>query len=66
MECLNCEGKTSVVETIKFAGTVYRRRKCTACKDSFWTEELEIIHKQAIRDALAFKKAKYRVGKELE
>lgn len=66
MECLNCEGKTSVVETIKFAGTVYRRRRCTACNYIFWTEELEITDMRAVRDALAFKKAKYRAGNEME
>ena len=63
MECLNCEEKTAVIESIKFAGTVYRRRRCTSCNYIFWTEELEIIDMQGVREALAFKKDNYRTKK---
>lgn len=64
MECLECESKTAVMESITYAGTVYRRRKCKTCKHIFWTEELEVMNMLGVREALAFKKDKYRNREE--
>ena len=65
MECVNCDdGKTIVVDSIKYGGTVLRRRKCTLCGYLMWTEELEVYDKQSVRDAIAYKQQKYRDKKE--
>jgi hypothetical protein len=65
MECLNCEcEKTGVLNTIKYAGTIYRERKCPACGAKFWTEELEVTDISIIRDAVAFRMMKYRDRKK--
>lgn len=61
MECLNCDdGKTRVINTIKYAGTVYRSRACSSCGHKFWTEEIEVNNLADIRAAEAYKKMKYR------
>lgn len=61
MECLNCDdGKTGVITTIKYAGTVYRNRECCNCGYRFWTEEIGVIDLADIRAAEAYKKMKYR------
>lgn len=59
MECLTCGGDTKVSNSIKYAGTVYRQRKCLDCSSIFWTEELEVVEPQFVRDALKFKRGKY-------
>lgn len=63
MDCIECDGKTRVTDSIAYAGTVYRHRKCLACGLKFWTEEIVAENKYDIRDALSFKKAKYRDNK---
>ncbi|MCM1221747.1 MAG: hypothetical protein NC548_45485 [Lachnospiraceae bacterium] len=41
-ECPECGNKTKVLDSRKFAGAVYRKRKCKDCNFTFYTEELEI------------------------
>lgn len=58
--CPECDCKTTVVDSVEYAGAVYRRRKCKICGFSFHTEETEITDdEQIIRDAQAYKKWKY-------
>lgn len=45
MECPECGGKTVVVNSRKYAGAVYRKRKCTKCNYRFFSEEMEIDRK---------------------
>lgn len=56
MECLNCDGKTKVEDSICYAGSVYRRRKCLECGFAYWTEELEVIDHKIITEAQRYKK----------
>lgn len=39
MNCPHCDGKLHVYETRQVEGTVYRRRHCAPCNDTFVTEE---------------------------
>ena len=55
MDCLNCKGKTKVDDSIRYAGSVYRRRKCLACKFSFWTEEREVVNRKIVAEAYKYK-----------
>ena len=45
MECPECGGKTIVVNSRKYAGAVYRKRKCVECNYQFFSEEMEIDRK---------------------
>ena len=62
MDCLNCGCETKVVDSIPYADTVYRRRKCLTCGFVYWTEELEVIDKKIIADARRHKKLKEKKG----
>ncbi len=42
MECPECSNKTKVLDTRKYSGAVYRKRKCKSCGFTFWTEEIEL------------------------
>lgn len=65
MECLNCDdGKTIVIDSIKYAGTVLRKRKCQLCSSVVWTEELEVEDLDTVREALSYKQRKYRANKK--
>lgn len=57
MECTKCEGKTKVVDTRRFAGTQYRKRKCLVCGNIFWTSEEEADPLE-IKDLYAYMAAK--------
>jgi len=59
MNCKYCDGDTAVKESIKFAGTVYRRRKCKECNKAFWTEEIEVENKYDIYNVTSYKRYKY-------
>lgn len=41
MDCRQCGGKTGVVDSRRYMGTIYRKRTCEACNISFWTVEDE-------------------------
>lgn len=57
MECPNCDfDKTKVIDSRPFAGAVYRRRICTNCNYSFWTEESEILDDSIIKEMWAYHK----------
>ena len=40
MNCQRCNGKTKVVDCVNTNNSVIRRRKCTICGHSFYTEEI--------------------------
>ena len=42
MEC-RCGGNTTVADTRKYMGTVYRKRRCLVCGNLFWTVENEAV-----------------------
>lgn len=39
MECIDCDGKTTVWQTVKFEGVVFRKHTCNDCGRSFFTME---------------------------
>lgn len=41
MTCPVCDGKTGVVDSKDLGDHVIRRRRCTACKYVFYTEEVD-------------------------
>ena len=47
MECPECGGNTRVLDSRKYAGAVYRKRKCKLCHFIFWTEEIEQMEEKA-------------------
>lgn len=64
MECPECEGNSKVIDSRKYAGTVYRKRECKTCRFRFWTEETEIENdSRIIRDMLSYYKMVYRDNK---
>lgn len=40
MDCLNCGGKTKVIDTAGDKTGTYRCRKCTKCGHKFYTAEV--------------------------
>lgn len=64
MDCIKCEGKTKVNNTIKFAGYCYRHRICLICKNDFWTEENEVENYTDIKHAIAYRQANYRARRK--
>lgn len=64
MECPKCNGKTKVIDSGKYIGSVFRQRKCTECDYRFWTEENVSEDTMTIRSFLASKKAQYRDRKK--
>lgn len=61
MKCPNCGGKTGVVETIynPDANEIYRRRRCSECKQIVRTVEFEIEPTKDVRKILAANRKKY-------
>lgn len=41
MTCPKCEGKTTVVRSLKDCESVHRKRRCLSCNHIFYTEEYE-------------------------
>ena len=39
MECPICENKTKTVDSRPWSGIRYRKRRCDACGETFWTVE---------------------------
>lgn len=39
MICLDCDGKTHVVESVEFEGVMFRKRQCEKCGRKFMTLE---------------------------
>lgn len=61
MECPECDNRTRVLDSRRYAGAVYRKRECKTCHFRFWTEELEIEEdSQMIREMMAHCKMRYR------
>lgn len=51
MNCLKCNGKVLVVDTVNTSNNeVYRKRKCTECGHSFYTAEFEVEYDQGFAD----------------
>lgn len=60
MECPKCESDTYVIDSRKFAGTTYRRRKCKECGHKFYTSEEILENEQDIRYLWKYEKMKQR------
>lgn len=61
MECPECGKNTKVLESRKYAGGVYRRRKCIECGFMFWTEEIEMEDNlKVVKHMRDFIKTKYQ------
>lgn len=59
MECPECGGKTSVINSREVEANVFRARECKKCKHRFYTEEVE-IDKEEADEYMAFIKEKDR------
>lgn len=46
MECLECGGKTKVINVAKDIGEILRLRECTVCKSRFYTAEKDIDYNE--------------------
>ena len=66
MDCPICEGTTQVADTISYAGTRFRRRKCKENGKMFYTEEIAIEDTVSLRAAWATQKAEARRRKKHE
>lgn len=64
MECPKCGGKTRVIDSGKYIGSVFRQRKCTECDYRFWTEENVSEDPVTIRSFVSYKKRNYRNRKK--
>ncbi len=64
MRCCECDCKTTVQQTIDYAGIQYRKRMCNTCGIVFWTEELTVENMDCVRDAVAYVKMRYRDNKK--
>lgn len=63
MECLKCNGTSKVIESTKKYGTVYRKRKCDACGEIFFTQEVYLEEDNKVKvcvNALTKRYDKYK------
>lgn len=61
VECPKCGSNSKVIDSRKYAGAVYRKRKCVFCNFKFWTEETELDDNDRIlKDMQACYKMKTR------
>lgn len=60
MNCPECEGKTKVTISKKVEMVVARKRECTKCGYSFYTQEEEVEEPDALKYYWATNKAKQR------
>ena len=63
MNCPECDGKTTVKISKKVEMVVARKRVCTKCGYSFYTEEVEVDDPDALRYFWSTNKARQRMKK---
>ncbi len=63
MNCPECDGKTKVTISKKVEMVVARKRECTKCGYSFYTEEVEVEEPDALRYHWSTTKARQRMKK---
>lgn len=60
MDCPSCDAKTTVFETAKYEGDVYRKRRCLTCDYQFVTRETRTTDTEKMFDAFYQRGVKYR------
>lgn len=64
MKCPNCNGKTTVTDTVHRDDTneTYRKKKCLNCGHTFYTVEFDIDDPAAVQDI--WQKYRYRTCRQ--
>lgn len=58
MDCENCKGKTRVIDSRSYFGTMKRKRFCSLCRKSFITVEKKVgkLEREVLRAIFKRKK----------
>ena len=59
MECPECKSKTKVLQTHKYAGTVYKKRKCLKCDFVYYTKKID-NDKLVLKEVFSYCKKMFR------
>lgn len=60
MNCPKCGGKTSVEDSRTLDDVVARKRMCKECGHWFYTEEIEVVNNDTLREWWAVQREKKR------